>query len=86
MPNELTQSEKAMLWELSQLKASVRMIQNDIIRLTMKANGESDADVLRETRKHLRLVHEIAQGYYKESINGLAQHKAANFPPHFSDN
>jgi hypothetical protein len=83
MPN---QTEKAILWELSQVKASVRMIQNDIIRLTMKANGASDADVVRETRNHLKLVHGIAEGYYKATIKELAQHKDASFPPPFSDN
>ena len=86
MPTEPTQSEKAIIWELSQVKASVKMIQNDIIRLTMKANGASDADVVAETYKHLRLVREVAEGYYKATIKELAQQKDASFPPPFSDN
>ena len=86
MPNEPTQTEKTILWELSQVKASIKMLQNVIIRLTMKANGAADADVERETRKHSQLVHAVAEGYYRATISELVQHKDASFPPPFSDN
>jgi hypothetical protein len=73
MTNEPTEIEKSILWELSQVKASVRLIHNEILRLNMLSNGASGDEVLNATHNQLKLVHEVAGGYYKKSIKELAQ-------------